>query len=109
MLRTKKTPLVIGLTQTQVLTDSMVIAVSTLNHCDTLALDKECDPIDGSEAEVYLFRGRCVFIDVYKVDDKISASGATSLADIDLRRTYRAINSVATGRIPSLFCDLGEC
>ena len=27
-----------------------------------------------------------------------------SLADIDLRRTYRAIDSVATGRIPSLFC-----
>ena len=28
-----------------------------------------------------------------------------SLADIDLWRTYRAIDSVATGRIPSLFCD----
>ena len=50
------------------------------------------------EAEVYLF------IDVYKADDKIATSGGTSLADIDLRRTYRAIDSVATGRIPSLFC-----
>ena len=46
-----------------------------------------------------------LFIDVYKVDDKIGPSGATSLTDIDLQRTYRAINSVATGRIPSLFCD----
>ena len=57
-----------------------------------------------TEAEVYIFRGRGVFIDVYKADDKIATSGATSLADIDLRRTYRAIDSVATGRIPSLFC-----
>ena len=44
------------------------------------------------------------FIDVYKADDKIAISGSTSLADIDLRRTCRAIDSVATGRIPSLFC-----
>ena len=58
-----------------------------------------------SEAEVYISRGRGVFIDVYKADNKIASSGATSLADIDLRRTYRAIDSVATGRIPSLFCD----
>ena len=57
-----------------------------------------------SEAEVYFFRGRGVFIDVYKADDKIVTSGTTSLADINLRRTYRAIDSVATGRIPSLFC-----
>ena len=56
------------------------------------------------KAEVYNFRSRGVFIDVYKADDKIFTSGATSLADIDLRRTYRAIDSVATGRIPSLFC-----
>ena len=49
---------------------------------------------------MYIFRGRGVFIDVYKANDKI----VTSLADIDLRRTYRAIDSVATGRIPSLFC-----
>ena len=53
---------------------------------------------------MYIFRDRGVFIDVYKADDKIGPSGATSLADIYLRRTYRAINSVATGRIPSLFC-----
>ena len=59
-----------------------------------------------SEAEVYIFRGRGVFIDVYKTDDKIATSGATSLADIDLRRTCRAVDSVATGRIPSLFCDI---
>ena len=41
---------------------------------------------------------------VYKADDKIATSGATSLATINLRRTYRAIDSVAIGRIPSLFC-----
>ena len=58
-----------------------------------------------TEPEVYIFRSRGVFIDVYKANDKIATSGATSLADIDLRRTYRAIDSVATGRIPSLFCD----
>ena len=57
-----------------------------------------------TEAEVYIFRSRGVFIDVYKADDKIATSGAMSLADINLRRTYRAIDSVATGRIPSLFC-----
>ena len=45
-----------------------------------------------------------VFIDVYKADDKIATSGATSLAGLDLKRTYRAIDSVATGRIHSLFC-----
>ena len=51
-----------------------------------------------SEAEVYIFRGRGVFIDVYKAADKIATSGTeSSLADIDLRRTYRAIDSVATG------------
>ena len=57
-----------------------------------------------SEAEVYIIRGRSVFIDVYKANDKIATFGATSLADIELRRTYRAIDSVATDRIPSLFC-----
>ena len=51
-----------------------------------------------------IFRGRGVFIDVYKADNKIATSGAMLLADIDLRRTYRAIDSVPTGRIPSLFC-----
>ena len=54
---------------------------------------------------MYIFKGKGVYIDVYKGDDKISTSGVTSLADIDLRRTYRAIDSVATGRIPSMFCD----
>ena len=52
---------------------------------------------------MYIFRGRGVFIDVYKTDDKIATSGETSLADIDLRRTYRAIDSVAT-----LFCAIDE-
>ena len=47
-----------------------------------------------------------MYIDVYKANDKIATSGATSLTDIDLRRTYRAIDSVATGRIPSLFCGI---
>ena len=55
---------------------------------------------------MYIFRGRGVFIDVYKVNDKIATSGAKSLAGIDLRRIYRAIDSVATGRIPSSFCDV---
>ena len=54
---------------------------------------------------MYIFRGRGEFIDVYKADDKTATSGATSLADIYLRRTYRAIDSVATGSIPSLICD----
>ena len=45
-----------------------------------------------------------MFVDVYKADDKNVTFGATSLADIDLRRTCRAIDSVTTGRIPSLFC-----
>ena len=54
---------------------------------------------------MYIFKGRGVFIDVYKADDKIVTSDVMSLADIDLWRTYRAIDSVATGRIPSLFCD----
>ena len=57
-----------------------------------------------SKGEVYIFRGRGVIVDVYKADDKIVTSGKTSLADIDLRRTYRVIDSVATGRIPFLFC-----
>ena len=52
-----------------------------------------------------IFRGRGVFINVYKADNEIATSDATLLADIDLRRTYRAIDSVPTGRIPSLFCD----
>ena len=52
---------------------------------------------------MYIFRVRGVFIEVYKADNKIATSGATSLADIDLRRTYRAIDSVATGRISTFF------
>ena len=56
---------------------------------------------------MYIFRDRGVFIDVYKADGKIATSGATSLADIDLQKTYRAIDSVATGRIPSLYCATG--
>ena len=55
---------------------------------------------------MYIFRSIGVFIDVYKADDKIATSGAASLTDLDLRRTYRAIDSVATARIPSLFCGI---
>ena len=55
-----------------------------------------------TEAEVYIFKSRGVFIDVYKSDDKIATSGAMLLTGIDLQKTYKAINSVATGRIPSL-------
>ena len=52
---------------------------------------------------VHFQRQRCtfsktgVFIDVYKADDKVVTPGATSLADTDLQRAYRAIDSVATG------------
>ena len=55
---------------------------------------------------MYIFRARGVFIGVCKADDKISTSGATSLVDIDLRRTYRAIDSVATGRIYSVIARM---
>ena len=58
---------------------------------------------------MYIFRDRGVFIDVYKADDKIATSGAKLLADIDLQRTYKAIDSAATGRIRSLFCDAMLC
>ena len=44
------------------------------------------------------------FIDVRNADDKIATSGAKSLLDLDLVETFKAIDSVATGRIPSLFC-----
>ena len=57
---------------------------------------------------MYIFRGRGVFIDVYKGNDNFVTSCATSLSDLDLQETYRAIDSVATGRIPSLFCDKKE-
>ena len=49
-----------------------------------------------------------LFIDVYKAGDKIATSGATLLSDLDLQETYRAIESVTTGRIPSLSCDIGS-
>ena len=52
---------------------------------------------------MHIFKSRGVFIDVYKADDKIATSGAKLLADIDLRRIYRAIYSVAAGRIEYLF------
>ena len=55
-----------------------------------------------------IFGDRGVFIDVYNADEKIVTSGATSLADINLQRTYRAIDSVATGRIPFLFCGVAK-
>ena len=59
-----------------------------------------------SKAEVYIFRGRGVFIDVYKADGKkISPLPPLPLADINLRRP---IDGVATGRIPSLFCAATE-
>ena len=48
-----------------------------------------------SDAEVY--------IDVYEGDDNFVTSGATLLSDLKLQETYRAIASVATGRILSLF------
>ena len=62
-----------------------------------------------TETEVYIFKDRGVFIDVYKADDKIAASGATWLADTEMRRIYKAIGSVATGKILSLFCDVSKC
>ena len=46
-----------------------------------------------------------LFTEVYNADDNISFTPlATSLRDLDLLETYKAIDSVATGRIPSLFC-----
>ena len=45
-----------------------------------------------------------MYIDVYKGDDNFATSDATVLSDLDLQETYKAIDSVATGRIPSLFC-----
>ena len=49
------------------------------------------------EAEVYIY--------VYKSDDNFATSDATLLSDLDLQETYRAIDSVATGRILSLSCE----
>ena len=53
---------------------------------------------------MYIFEGRGVFIDVYKAEDNFVTSGANLLSDLDLQETYRAIDSFATGTIPSLPC-----
>ena len=47
-----------------------------------------------------------VYTDVYKVDDNFVTSGATLRSDLDRQETYRATDSVATGRKPSLFCAI---
>ena len=54
-----------------------------------------------------VLRQRCTFskAEVY-YDDNFVTSGATLLSDLDLQETYRAIDSVATGRIPSLSCGI---
>ena len=63
--------------------------------------------------QLTVLRQRCTFseaevsIDVYKGDDNFATSGATLLSDLDLQKTYRAIDIVATGSIPSLFCATG--
>ena len=50
-----------------------------------------------------------MYIDVYKGDENFVTSDATLLSDLDLQETNRAIDSVATGRIPSLFCAVWLC
>ena len=52
-----------------------------------------------SEAEVYLL----MFI---KPVTKLPPLARRRLSDIDLWATYRSTDSVATGRVPSLFCDI---
>ena len=47
-----------------------------------------------------------MYIDVYKGDGNFATSGATLLSDLDLKETYRAIDSVATGSMPFLSCAL---
>ena len=60
--------------------------------------------------QLTVLRQRCtfseteVYIDVYKGDDNFDTSSTTLLSDLDLQETYRSIDSVATGRIPSLSC-----
>ena len=49
-----------------------------------------------------------MFIDVYKGEGNFVTSGATLLSDLDLLETYRALDSVATGRRPSLSCDYSK-
>ena len=70
-----------------------ILPVATLNVTQLAVLRQRCT---FSKAEV------C--IGVYKGDENFVTSGATLLSDLDLQETYRAIESVATGRIPSLFC-----
>ena len=72
-----------------------ILPVATLNVTQLTVLRQRCT---FSEADVY--------IDVYKGDDNFVTSGATLLSDLDPQETYRAIDSAATGRIPSLFCDI---
>ena len=70
-----------------------ILPVATLNMTQLTVLRQRCT---FSKAEVY--------IGVYKGDENFVTSGATLLSDLDLQETYRAIESVATGRIPSLIC-----
>ena len=64
--------------------------------------------------QLTVLRQRCtfsvteVYIDVSKGDDNFATSGATLLSDLDLQETYKAIDSVATGRILSLFCEASQ-
>ena len=39
-----------------------------------------------------------------KANDNFATSGAMLLSDLDMQETYKAVDSVATGRIPSLSC-----
>ena len=68
-----------------------ILQVTTLNVTQLTVL--RCT---FSEAEVYNV--------AYKGYENFVTSGATVMSDLDLQATYRAIDSVATGRIPSLFC-----
>ena len=47
-----------------------------------------------------------MYINVYKGDDNFVTSGTTLRSDLDLQETYKATDSVATGRKPSLFCAI---
>ena len=60
--------------------------------------------------QLTVLRQRCTFseAEVYLLMFIKAMTKLPPLADIDLRRTYRAIDSVATGRIPSLFCAPSE-
>ena len=67
-----------------------ILAVATLNVTQLTVLRHRFTFL---EAEVY-----------NKSDNNCVTSVAMLLSDLDLQETYRAIDSVATGRIPSLFC-----